>query len=201
MVYDRTCTGKPYRPGLSHAWSSGKVLYRALGRIDHAIGVSSWDDAFRWLGTVGGETPISEIQYWGHGKWGLARVDRQVFDAGALKSDHRWAPALDRIADRLLPQGRSTVWFRTCETLGCVPGQEFAQRFTERMQCRIAGHTFIIGHWQSGLHTLAPGQTPRWSAREGLKDGSPQSPSDAHWSRLWHPNTISFLHGTIPAGY
>jgi len=201
MVYDRTCTGRRRRPGLSHAWGSGEVLYSALGRIDHAIGVSSWDDALRWLGTIGGDAPIAEIQYWGHGKWGLARVDAQALDADALAPSHRWAPALDRIADRLLPQGRSSVWFRTCETLGCVPGQEFAQRFTERLGCRVAGHTFIIGHWQSGLHTLAPGETPRWSVREGLKQGSPEAPTDAHWSRLWHPNTITFLNGTIPAGY
>ncbi len=128
-------------------------------------------------------------------------MDSQAFDADALEPNHRWAPALDRIADRLLPEGQSQVWFRTCETLGCVPGQEFAQRFTDRMGCRGAGHTLIIGHWQSGLHTLAPGQTPRWSLREGLKGGSPQSPTDAYWSRLWHPNTITFLHGAIPAGY
>ncbi len=201
MVYDRTCTGRRHRPGLSHAWASGQLLYRALRRIDHAIGVSSWDDALRWLGTVGGDTPIAEIQYWGHGKWGLARVDSQRFDADSLQAGHRWAPALDRIADRLLPEARSQIWFRTCETLGCVPGQEFAQRFSERMGCRVAGHTFIIGHWQSGLHTLMPGQTPHWSVNEGLKQGSPQSPTDAYWSRLWHPNTISFLHGSIPADY
>lgn len=201
MVYDRTCTGKRHRPGLSHAWGSGKILYSALRRIDHATGVSSWDEALRWLGSIGGDAPISEIQYWGHGKWGLARVDAQVLDADALAPTHRWAPALDRIADRLLPQARSQVWFRTCETLGCVPGQEFARRFTERMGCRVAGHTFIIGHWQSGLHTLAPGETPRWSVREGLKQGSPEAPTDAYWSRFWHPNTITFLNGTIPAGY
>lgn len=201
MVYDRTCTGAPWRPGLSHAWASGQYLYKALGRIDRSLGVDSWDEALHWLGHVGGDRPIEEIQYWGHGKWGLARVDMVAFDADALAPTHRWASALDRIAERLLPDARSQVWFRTCETLGCVPGQEFAQRLTERLGCRVAGHTYIIGHWQSGLHSLAPGETPSWSTSEGLKGGSPEDPTSAYWSKAWHPNTISFLHGQVPAGY
>ena len=201
MVFDRTCTGAPWRPGLSHAWAAGQHLYGALGRIDRALGVDSWDEALAWLGVVGADQPIAEIQYWGHGKWGLARVDTVAFDRDSLSANHRWAPALDRIKERLLPDGRSLVWFRTCETLGCVPGQTFAQAFTERMGCRVAGHTYIIGHWQSGLHSLAPGETPQWSVEEGLRQGSPQSPTDAHWSRAWHPNTISFLHGHVPNGY
>jgi hypothetical protein len=201
MVYDRTCTGKPFRPGLSHAWATGQHLYRLLGRFDRTLGVESWDEALSWLGHVGRGQPIAEIQYWGHGKWGLARVDSQAFDAAALAPSHRWAADLDRIADRLLPDGRSLLWFRTCETLGCAPGQDFAQRLTERLACRVAGHTYIIGHWQSGLHSLAPGQTPGWSQDEGLREGTPESPREAYWSRAWHPNTVSFLHGQIPAGY
>lgn len=201
MVYDRTCTGAPWRPGLSHAWASGQYLYKALGRIDRALGVDTWDEALQWLGHVGGDDPIEEVQYWGHGKWGLARVDTVAFDAASLSPTHRWAAALDRIADRLLPEGQSQVWFRTCETLGCVPGQEFAKRLTDRLGCRVAGHTYIIGHWQSGLHSLAPGETPTWSVEEGLKAGSAEDPTAAYWSRAWHPNTISFLHGEVPAGY
>ncbi len=201
MVFDRTCTGRPLRPGLSHAWGAGRYLYGALGRIDHAVGVTSWDEALAWLGRVGGDAPISEIQYWGHGKWGLARVDAQALDASALGPNHRWAPDLDRIADRLLPDAGSLLWFRTCETLGCVPGQEFAQRLTERLACRVAGHTYIIGHWQSGLHSLAPGARPTWSTTEGLRAGTPQEPRDAYWSRVWHPNTVTFLHGRVPSGY
>lgn len=201
MVFDRTCTGKPWRPGLSHAWGSGQHLYRALGRIDRSLGVDTWDEALHWLGSVGGDRPIAEIQYWGHGKWGLARVDTVAFNADALASTHRWAPLLDRIRERLLPDAQSLLWFRTCETLGCVPGQEFAQRLTDRLGCRVAGHTYIIGHWQSGLHSLAPGQTPSWSTTEGLREGTPENPTGAHWSRAWHPNTISFLHGRVPQGY
>lgn len=201
MVFDRTCTGKPWRPGLSHAWASGQHLYRALGRIDRSLGVETWEEALHWLGVVGGARPIAEIQFWGHGKWGLARVGSTAFDAAALGGAHRWAPRIDRLRERLLPEGQSLLWFRTCETLGCVPGQEFAQRLTDRLGCRVAGHTYIIGHWQSGLHSLAPGQTPRWSVTEGLREGSPEQPTGAYWSRAWHPNTISFLHGRVPPGF
>ncbi len=201
MVYDRTCTGKRFRPGLSHAWQAGNVLYRGLGRIDAAVGVDSWDAAFDWLTTVQPERPIAEIQYWGHGKWGAAKVRDQVFDTETLAVSHRWSAALDRLRNRLRPGAEGLLWFRTCETFGCAPGQRFAQALTDRLGCRVAGHTYIIGHWQSGLHTLLPGRSPTWSVDEGLKDGTPDEPRAAHWSRLWKPNTISFLHGQIPGGY
>ena len=36
-------------------------------------------------------------------------------------------------------------------------GHDFARAWTDFFGSRAAGHTFIIGYWQSGLHTLAPG--------------------------------------------
>src|SRR5262245_17997203 len=66
LIYDRTCV---WRGGaLSHAWAAGSRLYRALGRIDAARGVASWDEALGWLAEL--RAPIDEVQYWGHGKWG-----------------------------------------------------------------------------------------------------------------------------------
>ena len=88
MVYDKTCRGKPWRPGLSHAWWTGGKLYRMLRRFDAYRGVASWDEAFQWLGTFRPDQPIAEVQYWGHGKWGGARVDQQVLDGSALLRDH-----------------------------------------------------------------------------------------------------------------
>ncbi len=201
MVFDRTCTGIGWRPGLSHAWASGQLLYWGLGRIDAALGVDTWDDAFAWLATYGGDRPIAEIQYWGHGKWGSARAGTQVFDKDALSPTSRWQPHLERISDRMASGRDGLFWFRTCETFGCVPGQDFAQRLADQLGCRVAGHTFIIGHWQSGLHSLLPGNAPTWSVHEGLREGTPESPNQAFWSRMWKPNTISFLHGTVPEQY
>ena len=76
LVYDQTCGGRG--GGLSRVWATGSALYRRLGRIDAAHGVDSWDAAFGWLSTI--EEPITELQYWGHGKWGTALVGHDVFE-------------------------------------------------------------------------------------------------------------------------
>jgi hypothetical protein len=201
LVFDRTCTGAWWHPGLSHAWGAGARLYRVLGRIDAARGVSSWEEGLTWLAETEPDRPIAQIQYWGHGKWGLARVDREALDSSALAPDHRLRPWLDRIAARMLPGDAGCWWFRTCETFGARPGQRFARSLADFLGCRTAGHTYIIGHWQSGLHSLGPGEEPHWREDEGLLEGTPERPEAALWSRPGQPNTISFLHGRIPSGY
>ncbi len=55
-------------PGLSHAWSAGGLLYRALGRIDAWHGAWSWTQGLDWLLEVSARWPIAEIQFWGHGR-------------------------------------------------------------------------------------------------------------------------------------
>ncbi len=201
MVYDRTCRGGPWLPGLSHAWWSGARLYKALGRLDAYRGVGSWDEALDWLASHEPERPIAEIQYWGHGKWGAARVATQPLDEDALRRGHGLRTRLDRVAARMCRGDAGLLWFRTCETFGARPGHRFAQHLAELIGCRVAGHTYIIGHWQSGLHSLLPGETPSWSDEEALLDGTPDAPRRAAWSRLRAPNTITFLHGQIPSGY
>jgi len=92
-------------------------------------------------------------------------------------------------------------WFRTCETFGADAGHDFARAWTSYFDCRAAGHTYVIGPWQSGLHTLEPGARPHWSADEALIEGSAAEPQRAAWSSRREPNTISCLHGSIPPGY
>ncbi len=201
MVYDRTCRGHWGRPGLSHAWWAGGVLYRAMRRFDAVQPVTSWDEAWDWLGKVQPDRPIAEVQYWGHGKWGGARVGSQVFDGGALLSGHEFQPGLSRLRDRLGEGDQGLFWFRTCETFGAEPGHAFARNLSDFLGSRVAGHTYIIGHIQSGLHSLSPGQEVTWSDTEGLREGSPDSPERAYWSKLREPNTITCLRGSIPTGY
>ncbi|MCB9748440.1 MAG: hypothetical protein H6713_00395 [Myxococcales bacterium] len=202
MVYDRTCRGRALLPGLTHAWWSGGVLYRTMRRFDAWYGARTWEEALTWLGRVGERAPLAEIQFWGHGKWGLARVDREALDLSALTRDHRHHAALRKIREGMVTGGRGLWWFRTCETLGAVPGQTFAQAWSEFFDARVAGHTYIIGPWQSGLHSLAPGEAPTWSADEGLAPGEdPAAPRQALWSRRRHPNTIHCLNNVIPSGY
>lgn len=201
MVYDRTCRGKTMLPGLSHAWWLGGLFYRMLGRFDAVQPVDCWEQAWDWLGSVKPDRKIAEIQYWGHGKWGSARVGKQTFAADALLRDHAFNPALRRIRDRMLPEDQGLFWFRTCETFGARPGQTFAKDLSDFLGARVAGHTYIIGHIQSGLHSLLPGAEIDWSETEGLCEGTPDDPQKAFWSKLQHPNTITCLRGNVPHGY
>ncbi|MCH9682439.1 MAG: hypothetical protein K0V04_13465 [Deltaproteobacteria bacterium] len=201
MVFDRNCRGKTARPGLSHAWWAGAKLYRSLGRLDAYRGVDSWEEALDYLAQFRPELPLAEVQYWGHGKWGGARVQSQHLDSSALVHGHPLRSRLAAVADRMLPNAQSLWWFRTCETFGARPGHRFAAELSDFLQSRVAGHTYIIGHIQSGLHTLMPGQQPQWSDEEGLRAGSPDNPQRAWWSKWKAPNTITCLRGTIPEGY
>lgn len=177
------------RGRLSPIWAAGARLYRRLGRIDAAKGVASWDEALAWLAT---HETISELQYWGHGKWGCALVREDVLDAARI-------PQLAAVRARLAPD--ALVWFRTCETFGAHAGHDFAQRLADYLGARVAGHTYVIAFHQSGLHGLAPGARPDWSAEEGLIEGTPREPLRARWSKPWAPNTITALTGRVPARY
>ncbi len=195
LIYDRTCvrTGG----GLTIPWTAGSGVYRALGRIDRSRGVASWAEAFVWLATL--EEPISEIQYWGHGKWGSANVGEERFSVGSLLRDHPHRPLLDAVRTRLVPD--ALVWFRTCETVGARAGIEFAETLAESLGARVAGHTHIIGFHQSGLHGLAPGQRATWAPDEGLAEGTPEAPVRGAWSRRRAPNTVTCFAGRVPATY
>jgi len=201
MLYDRTCRGRGPRPGLSTAWGTGAFLYRTLGRLNAARGVANWAEALAWLREYDSGNPIEEIQFWGHGKWGQILVAGEPLSRFALRAGHPFRPTLEAIRARLIPGASAGWWFRTCETFGATAGQDFARAWTDFFGCRAAGHTFIIGYWQSGLHSLAPGAAPTWSADEGLASGTPQRPDRAKWSLPGCPNTITCLDGKVPAGW
>ena len=193
MVYDRTCGA------LTASWQVGGALYRGLGRLDQRRGVTTWPEALEWLAGVRPGERIGEIQYWGHGQWGRANVAGAPLDVSALQPAHPWHPLLERIRARLIGP-EALWWFRTCSTFGRLEGHRFAQAWTSFFGCRAAGHTYVIGPLQSGLHSLRPGQTPAWSVDEGLPKGALDSPVAA-WSHWRAPNTISCLHGQVPPGF
>ena len=192
IAYDRTCV----RTGghLSPAWAAGSWLYRGLRRADAARGVASWSEALAWLASLPGA--IREIQYWGHGRWGSARVADDVLDRRSLLAGHPHRAQLDAVKARL--DRDAQVWFRTCETLGARAGIAFAEELADLLGARVAGHTHIIGFHQSGLHALAPGARADWDPAEGLAEGTPDHPVRARTSRPWRARTITCLHGHIP---
>jgi len=184
-VYDRTCVGRG--GNLTRFWSAGAALYRRLGRIDEACGAASWDEAVSWLASL--REPIDELQYWGHGKWGCAMVDADVLDARSLSR-------LEPLRDQLAPD--ALVWFRTCETFGARRGIEFAERLADYLGARVAGHTYVIHFYQSGLHGLAPGTHADWSPDEGLVAGTANDPVRAKSSVPWAQRTITCLGSRVP---
>ena len=200
VVYDRTCvTGYPW-PGLSRYWGAGARLYRGLGRVDGSHAVTSWADALNRLIDCEPGRSIAEVQFWGHGKWGEARIGAEVLNLRTLLHTDPLATRIDRLRARLASDS-ALFWFRTCETFGALPGQAFARAFSERLGCRAAGHTYIIGYWQSGLHSIEPGGLPAWPSDEGLRHGSPAAPESARASSRRAPNTITCLDGRVPQGF
>lgn len=200
MVYDATWAGRPWvQAGLTLSWVAGGALYRALGRLDAVFGATSWHDALAWLCSVEPRRPIGEIQYWGHGRFGRAFVARAPLDVAALTPGHPLHEDLSALRARLTGPG-ALWWFRTCETFGREAGHRFASSWTRFFGCRAAGHTYVIGPLQSGLHSLGPDDTPTWSVREGLPEGE-ENPASALMSHAGAPNTITCLHGAVPAGW
>ena len=198
MVHDRTCGGGRLLPGLSRAWWAGGHLYRGLGRFDAWRGVVSWREALTFLATVEQDRPISEVQYWGHGKWGEALVGEERLDASVLLATHPLHPLLQTLASRFVPDQRGLLWFRTCETAGATRGQDFMAGLADMLGARVAGHTHIIGVWQSGTRGVAPGQSPGWSATEGLRRGTAALPEEALVSGVRAPSTIHCLQPAPP---
>lgn len=196
LLYDRTCSGPGVRPGLSTVWGAGATLYRTAGRIDVAHGVTSWDEAARALETAAPSADIEEVQYWGHGRFGRIFVARDCLSATSLGL----APArfFAVLRDRLRPSARALFWMRTCEAFGGRPGHDFAARLADFLGVPVAGHTYVIGFWQSGLHGLLPGAAPSWSPEEGVKEGTGGAPRLGAWSTPLEPRTISCLEGSVP---
>jgi hypothetical protein len=191
VVYDRNSSAGRL---LVSAWRVGGQLYRTLGRIDARYGASSWADALTWLASHRSPEPLAEVQFWGHGLWGQALIGNSCLDASVLKPGHPQHQALLAVRARLVPD-TGLWWFRTCSTFGTAKGHAFASAWARFLGCRVAGHTFIIGFHQSGLHSLGPSEQPSWPLDEGLSAAQPA------WSRPSAPNTITCLHGKIPPGF
>jgi len=198
VVYDATQRERAPR-ALGASWHYGTLLYRGLGRVDAGYGATSFADAFAWLGRYAPARQIGELQFWGHGKWGQLFIANESLGRGVLGPAHRHHGGFERLRARLAPG--ALLWFRTCETLGATAGQDFASALAEATGARVAGHTFGIGFFQSGLHCLRPGMPAHWSATEGLERGSAAVPERARPSSPSEPNTITCLHGQIPAEF
>jgi hypothetical protein len=194
---DGTSSGSP---GLSPIWRAGTWLHRLAGVADATLGAGSWPEALAWAARVAEERarPIGSLQVWGHGGWGFMRLGETRFDAGTLRADHELGPLVDGLRARLAGP-EALVWFRCCSAFGATDGRRFATEAARRLCCRVAGHTYIIGPFQSGTHSVRPGEEPAWDAAEGVKTDAAGQALGARWSGPFEPATISCLRLGLPA--
>jgi hypothetical protein len=186
--------------GLSPIWRIGAQLFDGLGDFEAWSGAHTWASAIHFATRAAARLgrPIDELQFWGHGGFGFMRFANTALDRGALEPTSDLAPAVDALREALAPDG--LVWLRCCSAFGHVKGRDFAPRLAERLRARVAGHTHIIHALQSGTHSLAPGDSPSWSEGEGVHFVGGVA-KGALTSQLAAPNTTTFLHPRLPAGF
>lgn len=197
LIYDHDCKGPGPTHWLAHSFRLGVKVFGGARFFDAVIPSESWAQALRGVLCASTHEAIEEIQFWGHGKWGRALIGEESLDRAVVTGPGELPDLMKEVGTRM-PSPTATLWFRTCETLGAQPGQEFARHLSEQIGARVAGHTYIIGPLQSGLHILPPGEAPSWPAMEGVAVGSVEKPRRAHWSSLAAPNTITCLRRTLP---
>ena len=213
MVYDRTDVKRKMSQvapdliddvdltipiGLSHSWFAGCRLYKALRWIDDCQGFSDWDAALHWLATFKAPLRIRQVQIWGHGSPGKSWMAGDALTHATPFTDARGL-LLHKIAERLTDNG--VIWFRNCSVFAGARGHAFAKAWVNELDCRVAAHTHIIGPFQSGLHSLGPGQEPDWPADEGVVEGTAERPTKIAGSRPWHKNTVTMLKSEVPHGW
>lgn len=153
IIYDATQKG-----ALGLVWRVGAWLYKKLGWADEVVAIRSTFPFWSDLSYAARGRFVDEIQFWGHGEPGGAFIAGNPLCIDCTDLFYSTIACLH--AD-------SVFWFRTCSTFASADGQAFAKEWTDALGCRVAGHTYKIGFWHSGLHTLAPGEEPDWCEAEG----------------------------------
>jgi len=128
------------------------------------IGAKSWDEAAEAIGSaifeatskLNGIAKLATLQIWGHGQPGEPLLAGKPMTPAFMR----------RVQVGVSPT--SLVWFRMCSVFFGAKGQAFAERTANELNCRTAGHSHVIGPWQSGLYSLKPGQTPSWAVGNGV---------------------------------
>lgn len=123
------------------------------------FGVASWHDGIdRILDAVRPGTRLMELQIWGDGSPSMPAIN------GKAPPEMFWK----ELANLVTPE--SIVWFRMCSVFYGEKGLRFAHNTALQLGCRVAGHSRIIGPWQSGLFRVTPGGTPSWADPERFEN-------------------------------
>jgi hypothetical protein len=180
------------------SWITGGHFYKMFRSLEEVKGCLGWHEALEYLISVQPERKIDSIQFWGHGSPGTVWINGETLNMRSLLASSKHRALLLKLKERL--SSDSVVWFRSCNVAATSEGQLFMQSLANILGCRIAAHTFIVHPWQSGLHTVGPGEEPDWPVDEGVsvnKDGSLKMLI----SKPWSPNTVFCLTSKIPKGW
>lgn len=180
-IYDKNPGAGFMQWCLKTSWLLGCIFQKLVGAVDDYYGASSWADAKAWLNKQ--STPLTVIQYWGHGSPGT------VWLASKPIPTSEWLS----LKPLLVPE--SLLWFRVCEAFKGPSGQVFAKRLADKLGCTIAAHTRIIGLFQGGLYTIKPNTMPSWSVEEGML------PTWRPDFQPWLKHTVLCLQWWIPKGW
>lgn len=195
MVYDASdWAGEQLR----FSWVTGGLFYRLFRSVEEVRGCLNWTEALRWMSEIQKGKKIKTIQFWGHGTPGHVWINGHPLSMKSFLATSAHKHYLLKLKERLGPD--SVIWFRACNVAATSEGQVFMQTLSNVLGCRVAAHTFIVHPWQSGLHTIGPGEEPEWPTDEGVRvreDGT----LEMLWSKPWSPNTIFCLTGKIPEGW
>lgn len=183
---------------LRFSWVTGGHFYKLFRGVEETKGCYNWTEALNYLSNVDSDKKIKSIQFWGHGSPGRVWINGDFLSVRSLLASSTHRSYLLKLKERLTPE--SVIWFRSCNVFAGQEGYLFAIAFSQFMNCVVAGHTFIVGPWQSGLHTIKPGERPSWSKEEGIKKKE-NGETQMLWSKPWSPNTIFCLTGQIPKGW
>lgn len=181
-VYDKNPGAGFSQWFLKTCWELACWFQKLVGAVDAYYGAKSWEDAQKWL--LEQKRPLTVIQYWGHGS------PASVWLAQKLVPASEWLSLKPAVVPETL------LWFRACSVFQNMSGQSFSQKLANGLGCTIAGHTFVIGPFQGGLHTRRPNTEPSWPFHEGTLKS--KWPDHLKW---WNPNTIFCLRTKIPEGW
>lgn len=179
VVYDSST----HAGWVGNTWILGGRIYRAFGSVDVVIPVPDWSTFFSSIHRLSG---ITDLQVWTHGAPGIVAIGGVAMDSERF-TDHN---QLSDISCSMHPHGR--FWLRTCSSFAGAPGHELASVLSEELGVKVVGHTYEINFFQSGLHSLYPGQAPYWSVKEGL--GNDRLLVSHPFAR----NTITCLNSNFP---
>jgi len=156
LVYDHSSSA-----WLQTTWHVGAFVFQR--QFDATFGVTTVDAVFDSLEKFVSSQPqgykINELQWWSHGSSGSACIGNDLFWAGYMRSNPKYAHfrSLD------LFDKDAVWWFRTCSTASQDSGRQFMKSLANDLKVIVAGHLVEIGALQTRLVALRPNSEPWWT--------------------------------------